>query len=265
MDTPQYPLVQVELVGSIATVMLDRPEVHNAFNETLIASITSVFRDLGAREEVRAIVLRGNGPSFCAGGDIRWMGASLAWTHEQNIADATKLAEMLAVVNACPAAVIGRVHGAALGGGVGLVACCDLVVAADDTKFGLTEVRLGLAPATISPFVVAKIGAAQARALFITGERFGADHACALGLVHRVAPADQLDAAVAQVVGQLRQNGPQAIRVSKDLALRVGTMGPAEATAFTVETIANLRVSPEAQEGLHAFLEKRKARWVEEA
>jgi methylglutaconyl-CoA hydratase len=265
MDTPTYPSLQVEIRGSIATVALDRPEVHNAFNETLIASLTQAFRELGAREDLRAIVLRGNGPSFCAGADIRYMGSSLHWTRAENIADATQLAEMLDAVNTCPLVVVGRVHGSALGGGMGLVACCDLAIAAEGTRFGFTEVRLGLAPATIAPYVIARIGQSQARSLFVTGERFDAAQALTVGLVQRVVPAADLEAAMDGVVAQLRGNGPQAMRAAKTLALRVPTMAPDEARAFTVGMIADLRVSAEAQEGLHAFAEKRKASWAEEA
>lgn len=168
-------------------------------------------------------------------------------------------------MNTCPLPVIGVAHGAALGGGAGLVACCDLVIAAEGTRFGFTEVKLGLVPATISPYVVAKIGASQARALFITGERFDATRALAIGLIHRVVPLAELDAALNETLGNLRLAGPQAMRVAKELARRVGAMPHDEAHQWTIETIAETRTGPEAQEGLLAFLEKRRATWVEEA
>jgi len=263
MSTASYPSLQVAVSGSVATVTLDRPEVHNAFDETLIASLAAAFRDLGARVDLRAVVLRGNGPSFSAGADVNWMRSSLNWPHEQNIADATALAHLFETINTCPLAVVGRIHGAAMGGGVGLVACCDIAIAAEDTRFAFSEVKLGLVPATISPYVIAKIGQTHARALFVTGERFDAARALAMGLVHRVVSADMLDAAVVATLKQLRSSGPRAIRAAKELALTVGDMPSDAVTSMTVETIASIRVTPEAQEGVRAFLEKRHATWVE--
>jgi methylglutaconyl-CoA hydratase len=263
METPTYPFVQVGVEGSVAQVTLNRPDVHNAFDATLIASLTATFRDLGARNDLRAVVLRGAGASFCAGADLTWMRASLGWSREENIADATKLADLFDAVNACPLPVVARVQGAALGGGAGLVACCDLVIAAEGTRFGFTEVKLGLVPATIAPYVVAKIGASQARALFITGERFDAARAQALGLVHQVVAAEALDDAVSATLKQLRANGPRALRAAKDLARRIGSLAPEEARRFTIDLIADIRVGDEAQEGVHAFLEKRRAAWSE--
>ncbi len=265
METPAYPFVQVEVTGSVATITLDRPEIHNAFDATLIASLTAAFRAVGARDGLRAVVLRGAGTSFCAGADLTWMRASLGWSRDENITDATKLADLFDTVNGCPLPVVARVQGAALGGGAGLVACCDLVIAAEGTRFGFTEVKLGLAPATIAPYVVAKIGASQARALFVTGERFDAARAQAIGLVHTVVPADQLDDAVEAALRHLRANGPRALRAAKDLARRVASMPPDEARRFTVAMIADLRVGDEAQEGLQAFLAKRRATWAEDA
>jgi methylglutaconyl-CoA hydratase len=264
METSPSPLVLIEVVGGIVTVTLNRPDVHNAFNAELIAALTAVFHDLGARADVRAVVLRGAGVSFCAGADVQWMRASLGWSREENMADAARLAALFAAINDCPLPVIARVQGAALGGGVGLVACCDVAIAATGTRFGFTEVKLGIAPATIAPFVIAKIGAAQSRALFITGERFDADRALAIGLIHRVVSPEELDAAVAATLAQLRANGPQAMRAAKALAQRVGEMDRATATDYTVQMIADLRVGAEGQEGLRAFLEKRRATWMEE-
>jgi methylglutaconyl-CoA hydratase len=265
METPTYPYVQVSVTGSVATITLDRPEVHNAFDATMIASLTAAFRDVGARDDLRAVVLCGAGASFCAGADLSWMRASLAWSRDENIADATKLADLFDAVNSCPLPVIARVQGAALGGGAGLVACCDLVIAVEGTRFGFTEVKLGLAPATIAPYIVAKIGASQARALFITGERFDAARARTIGLVHTVVSAEQVDEAVDAALRHLRANGPGAMRAAKDLARRIDGMPPDEARRFTIALIAYLRVGDEAQEGVHAFLAKRRAAWVEEA
>lgn len=265
METPSFPLVQTAIMGSIATITLNRPEVHNAFNADLIAGLSYAFGYLSSRGDLRAIVLRGAGPSFCAGADVQWLRASLDWSREENMADAGRLAALFAAINDCPMPVIARVHGAALGGGAGLVACCDIVIAAEKTRFGFTEVKLGIVPATISPFVIAKIGPAHARALFVTGERFDAARAQAIGLVHRVVPAEELDAAVDETLAQMRLNGPQAMRAAKILAQRVGNMDRTAATEYTVQMIADVRVGAEAQEGLRAFLEKRKAAWVEES
>jgi len=265
MDTPTYPSLRVTVTGTIAAVVIDRPAIHNAFDETLIASLTAAFRDLGTRDDLRAVVLSGEGPSFSAGGDLRWMRASLGWSREQNHLDAIALATLFSTINNCPLAVVGRIHGAAMGGGAGLVACCDIAIAAQGTRFAFSEARLGLAPATIAPYVIAKIGQTHARALFLTAERFDADHALAIGLVHRVVPAEQLDDAVNTTLAQLRMSGPQAIRAAKRLALLVGGTPDETITNMTADVIADLRVNAEAQEGLHAFLEKRRATWVEEA
>src|SRR6185437_13446094 len=235
MDTPTYPYVRVEVAGGIAIVTLDRPDVHNAIDATLIASLAAAFQDIRARDDLRAVVLRGEGASFCAGADAKWMSASLNWSHEENLVDANRLPVLFDAINDCPLPVIARVQGAALGGGVGLVACCDLAIAAEGTRFGFTEVKLGIAPATISPYIIAKIGVSQARALFVSGERFDAARALAIGLVHRVVPAEQLDAALEETLRQMRANGPQAMRAAKELALRVGNMAHDEAARFTVE------------------------------
>ncbi len=265
MTETTYPHLRVESQGSVATVTLDRPEVRNAFDAALIASLTAAFRDLGARDDLRAIVLRGAGPSFCAGADLSWMRDSLTWTREQNIADARALAALFATVSSCPLAVVGRVHGAAIGGGVGLVACCDIAIVADDTRFAFSEVRLGLVPATIAPFVATKIGQSHARALFLTGARFDAARALRMGLAHQVVPAAELDAAVAATLRDLRSCGPGAIRAAKELALALPALEGDAARDYTVEMIARVRVGDEAQEGVRAFLDKRRAAWVEDA
>jgi methylglutaconyl-CoA hydratase len=265
-EQPSSASVLMQIHGSVATVTLNRPEVRNAFDAGLIASLTAVFRDLSARDDLRAVVLQGAGPSFCAGADVTWMRTNLDWTREQNIADAMTLAEMLATIDACPLAVVGRIHGVAFGGGIGLVACCDIAIAAADTRFAFSEARLGILPATIAPYVIAKIGPGQARALFLTAERFDATRALQIGLVHRVMPAADLDGAVEETVRQLRSSGPQAIRRAKDLIARLRSMHDARPIAqITAETIAQARVSAEGQEGLRAFLEKRRPSWAEES
>jgi methylglutaconyl-CoA hydratase len=264
MDTSPYPSVQVQLSGNVATVTLDRPEVHNALDIALIKSLTIIFRDLSEREDIRAIVLSGNGPSFSAGGDLNWMRASLNWSREENIADATALADLFEVINTCQHAVIGRAHGAVMGGGIGLIACCDIAIAAESARFAFSEAKLGLVPAVIAPYVIAKIGQSQARALFLTAERFDAARALQIGLIHRVVPDAELDSAVEATIKQLHTSGPHAIQLAKELLFHIDSLPAGDVTRLTVETIANMRVSPEGQEGLQAFLEKRRPSWAED-
>jgi methylglutaconyl-CoA hydratase len=254
--------LRVERRGLAAYVTLARPEVHNAFNAQLIAELRETFELLDGDEDIRAIVLAGDGPSFCAGADLHWMRASLDFTHDENVNDALGMADMFRTIDSCRHPVIGRIHGAALGGGSGLAAVCDIVIAADDTRFGFTEARLGIAPAVISPFVVRKIGQSHARALFVTAQRFGAARALAIGLIHEVVPASELDAAVAATLRHIGQSGPAGVRAGKILARMVTQLDDEEARETTAATIADLRVGPEAQEGIRAFLEKRRAAWA---
>ena len=261
-ESAGYQHLRVERRGATAWVTLARPDVHNAFNARLIAELQDTFTHLSADEELRAVVLQGEGRSFCAGADLHWMRSSLDYTHDQNVADALKMADMLEVIDDCPCPVIGRIHGAALGGGVGLTAVCDIAIAEEGARFGFTEARLGIAPAVISPFAIRKIGESHARALFVTAERFSAARALALGLVHQVVPAAELDAAVAATLAAIGQNSPAAVRAAKRMARTVPHLSHADARRVTAETIAGLRVSPEGQEGIRAFLEKRTAAWV---
>lgn len=227
-----------------------RPERRNAFDAALIAELTEAFADVG---DARAVVLSGDGPSFSAGADVEWMRASVELSYDENVADALRLRAMLEAIDACPAPVIARVQGHALGGGCGLVACSDVVVAEPAALFAFSEVKLGIVPAVISPFAVAKIGAGAARRYFVTGERFSAEVALRIGLVHEL--ADDLDAAVAHVVEEVLSAGPQAARSAKELA-----RDPHSAQE-TAERIAAARTSAEGQEGLRAFLEKRAPGW----
>lgn len=254
--------LRVERRGAIAIVTLARPEVHNAFNSGLITELREAFTSLAADGSLRVVVLQGEGRSFCAGADLHWMRSSLDFTREENVADATRFAEMLRRIDDCPCPVIGRIHGAALGGGAGLIAVCDIAIAEEGTRFGFTEARLGIAPAVISPFAVRKIGESHARALFTTAERFDAARALAIGLIHRVVPAAELDAAVAETLAAIGKNGPAAVRASKMVARTAIRVSADEARRITTETIANLRVSPEGQEGIRAFLEKRTPGWA---
>jgi methylglutaconyl-CoA hydratase len=234
-----------------------RPAVHNAFNAQLILDLHAAFADLSADTRLHAVVLTGEGPSFSAGADLNMMKASTSFTQDQNLNDALRLADLFDTINTFPCPVVARVNGTAMGGGLGLLAVCDIVIAVESARLAFSEVKLGIAPAVISPYVVRKIGETHARALFVTGERFSATRAQEIGLVHVVTKPDELDAAVGKTVNELLSCGPQAIRACKALALNVGHMDRESARTYTAETIASLRVSEEAQERLRAFLEKR--------
>jgi methylglutaconyl-CoA hydratase len=247
--------------GGVARVTLNRPDKRNAFDPEMIGAVRAVFEGFAHDAALRVVVLAGAGPAFCGGADISYMQASLAWTPEQNQEDSMKLAGMMKALNTCPVPVIARVHGVALGGGAGAIAACDRVVAADDTKFGFTEVKLGIVPAVISPFVVAKIGETHARALFMTGERFDAARALHIGLVHDVVPSANLDPAIQAIVSEVLSAGPSATRLAKEIALNVGRMAPSDVGAWTGRRLASQRTSEEGQEGLRAFLEKRDPSW----
>jgi methylglutaconyl-CoA hydratase len=249
--------------GPVATVALARPESHNSLNAALIEEITTCFEELTGEDSVRAVVLTGVGRSFCAGADIGYMRDTAGFGYEENIEDARRLATMFRTVDECPKPVVARVGGAAIGGGAGLVAASDLAVAAQETRFAFSEVRLGIAPATIAPFVVRKIGYSHARALFLTGERFGAGRAREIGLVHEVAPQGDLDATTEDVVARLLQGGPLAQAAIKELLRQVEATEPMEALGLMTNRIAEPRMGEEAQEGLGAFLEKREPEWRE--
>jgi methylglutaconyl-CoA hydratase len=243
-------VLDVERDGPVLRVALARPERRNAFDASLIRRLHEVFSDVG---DARAVVLTGQGPSFCAGADVEWQRSSIDLALEENVADALRLYEMLAAVDACPAPVVAAVHGYALGGGSGLTACADVAVAAPDAVFGFSEVRLGIVPAVISPFVLARIGS-RARRYFATGERFDAGTALRIGLVDEV--ADDLGDAVTRIVGQVLEAGPHAARAAKRLVLDPPAGGEALA-----RLAAELRSGEEGQEGLRAFLEKREPGW----
>ena len=246
----------------VATVTLDRPEVHNAFDDQVIAELTQAFRRLGAEPAARVVVLRANGKSFSAGADLDWMQRVARYSHEQNVADAMALAEMLHALDTCPKPTLALVQGPAYGGGVGLVAACDVAVAAETASFALTEVRLGLIPAVISPYVIAAIGERACRRYFLTAERFSAADAYRLGLVHQVVPADRLDAAVADLVARLLEGGAAAQAAAKEL-IRDVACRPIDGAVVRdgAERIARQRASAEGREGVAAFLEKRKPAW----
>lgn len=258
-----YKTLRLADADGVLEVSLNRPDVHNAFNDELIAEMIALVDEVAARADVRALVLRGDGPNFCAGADLNWMSTMVAYTRDENIRDSAQLAKMYERLDSCPVPVIGRIHGAAIGGGVGLVAVCDVAIAERSTKFGLSEVKLGILPAVISPYVIGKIGVTHARALFLTGERFGADRALQIGLVHRVAEnAEELDRVVEETIAQIRTSGPEAVRACKTLIAHVAANPLEDAIPYTIEAIASRRTSGEGQEGMKAFLRKEKAPWA---
>lgn len=251
--------IEITSEAGITTVALNRPEVRNAFNDTMVCELREAFE--GLDKTTRAVVLTGAGGAFCAGADLNWMKKSVAYSEAENAAEAREMAGLFRIVNECSIPVIGRVNGAALGGGVGLVACCDMVVASERAKFGLTEVRLGLVPAVISPFVLGKIPEAEARRYFLTGEIFSAVAAEKMGLVQKVVSPDALDEAVKLWTDALTHNGPNAVLEAKRLVFEIPGRETDDALKFAGDVIARLRVSPEGQEGLAAFLEKREPNW----
>ncbi len=259
-----YDVIDVRREDGIDYVTLDRPEVRNAIDDRVIEQLTHWAETAAHDGTLRMAVLGGAGPSFCSGADLGWRSRTVDHDYEQNIHDAWALARLFVKLDTLPVPLVGRVHGAALAGGVGLVAVCDIAVATEDAVFGLTDVKFGLVPAVISPYAVAKIGSSASRHLFLTGERFSASRAYALGLVHVIAPPGGLDAAVARVAQELRSSGPRAIAATKTLIASVMDRPPASVTQLTVETIADLRVTTEAQEGIRAFLDKRSPGWVED-
>ncbi|HET7698593.1 MAG TPA: enoyl-CoA hydratase-related protein [Vicinamibacterales bacterium] len=255
--------LQVQLDGPIVRVTLNRPDVRNAFNEELIAELRGWAESVSAGGAARVAVLSGAGKVFCAGADLTWMSKMAAYTHEENVRDAREAARMFAALDALPIPLIGRVHGAALGGGVGLAAVCDIVVAADDAAFALTEVKLGIIPAVISPYTIAKIGRSAARELFLTGARFSAARAREIGLVHAVADPGDLDRVVAKYVNDLLTSGPEAVAAAKRLIAAVADGARTSAVEYSIEAIAERRASKEGQEGMGAFLAKRPPSWLQ--
>lgn len=258
-----YETLEIELKNGVATVWMNRPDVHNAFNAQLIADLTAACRQLDADEAVRVVVLAGRGKSFSAGADLNWMKAAGAASEADNFADAMKLAGMLRTLAELDKPTIARVHGAALGGGMGLASACDMCVAGDRAVFATSEVKFGIIPAAISPYVIRAIGERQAYRYFQTAERIDAARALALGLAHEVVASEVLDAKVAEIVEALLLGGPKAQAAAKRLIRAVGNRPLSDAVVEdTARRIAQLRATPEAREGLSAFLDKRPAQWV---
>ena len=249
-----YSRILVRREGNVEQLVLNRPEVHNAFNDELIGEVTEWARRAAADSSLAAVVISGAGKSFCAGADLSWMARMAGYGREDNLRDAQRAAAMFEALDTLPVPVIARIHGAALGGGTGVAAVADVAVAAEQAVFGFTEVKLGLIPSIIAPYVIAKIGQSAARELFVTGRRFDAARALEIGLVHAVVGADQLDATVSRCVDEVRGNGREAMAGAKALIRELAHRPPKEATALTAETIATRRASAEAQQRIKAFL-----------
>ena len=249
--------------GAVAQITLSRPKVRNAFNDEVIAELTQAFTELGQNPAVRAIVLTASGPAFCAGADLNWMRRMADYTHAENLADAAQLAEMLRVIYSCPKPTVARIQGDVYAGGMGLVAACDMAVSVDSANYCLSEVKLGLYPATISPYVIRAMGARAAHRYFLTAERFDAVEALRIGFVHAVVPAEQLDAKVAELTQALCSASPHAVQKCKTLLHEVaGETIDAALIARTVEGIASIRASSEGKEGVQSFLQKRQPAWL---
>jgi methylglutaconyl-CoA hydratase len=256
-------MLKVLQSGGVARVMLDRPEIRNAFDDALIAALTQTLRELDADDGVRAVVLGGSGPAFCAGADLNWMKRMAGYSYEQNLADAKALAGMLKTLDRMAKPTVARVHGPAFAGGVGLVAACDIAIGVPEAKFCLSEAKLGLSPATISPYVVRAMGERRARRYFLSAEVFDAAEAARIGLLSGLVPAGRLDAEIDALLRHLTQGGPQALAKIKDLIRTVSAGGADDAMiGDTARRIAEIRVSPEGREGIASFLEKRKPAWA---
>ena len=257
----KHETIEIEKDKDTATVFLNRPDVHNAMNEKLIKELTSCFNDLSKDDNVRVIILTGRGNSFCAGADLNWMKSMVNYSKDDNITDSNLLLELYDSILNCKKPVIGRINGSAFGGGIGLIAVCDIVIAVPECKFAFSEVKLGLIPAVISTYVVNRIGLSNMRRLFLTGERFDSNYAKEIGLVDFVVPSKDLNDTVKQYFELLRFSGPIAVKEIKRLIDAYEKLDIEKYKEFTVRKIADLRVSEEGQEGINAFLQKRKTKW----
>ncbi|MFA5102492.1 MAG: enoyl-CoA hydratase/isomerase family protein [Candidatus Thermoplasmatota archaeon] len=256
-----YKTLVITKKDDVTTIALNRPEVHNAMNETLMNELTDCFCHLSTDDSVTAVILTGKGKSFCAGADLTWMKKMVNYSVEENKNDSRLLLEMYESIHSSPKPVVGRINGAAFGGGIGLLAVCDITIAVPEVQFGFSEVKLGIIPAVISTFVASRMTPATMRRLFITGERFDTLTAQRIGLIDLVVPPERLDETITSCVEQVRSSGPTAIKEVKGLIYHRQKMNIKEYKDFTVEKISELRVSPEGQEGITAFLEKRKPCW----
>ncbi len=258
----EYTTIRTETTNAVYRITLNRPDIRNAFNDTMISELTDAFKKLQRMQDVRVVVLGGEGKVFCAGADIHWMKKMVAYTFDDNLRDAVKLSMLFDLMYNCTRPIVAKVQGAAIGGGTGLVAVSDIPIAASDTVFSFSEVKIGLVPACISPYVLKKVGEARSTEFFITGEHLSAERVCDAGLVSRVVSPEDLDAEVEKMVSRLLRNGPKAMQMCKDLVRKVPGMPTSEMKAYTAHAIADLRVSDEGQEGMTAFFEKRKPKWT---
>ena len=257
-----YETVLYTVEDHVARVILNRPEIRNAFNEVMIGELLEVFRDIAQREDVRVVVLTGSGTCYCAGADLHWMKKIQDYSYDENFEDTLRLAELMYSMYSSPKPTIARINGPAIGGGTGFVAVCDLAIAAESAVFSFSEVKIGVVPACISPYVVRRVGESRCREFFLTGERLSAQRALKSGLVNQVVPEGELDKAVGERVEQLLSSGPYALNVCKRLLQKVPLLDFEEAKTFTADVLAKLREGEEAQEGMSAFFEKRKPRWI---
>ena len=246
----------------VAHVTFNRPEIHNAFNSTVITEMSQVFDEIENDSDVRLVLLTGKGKSFCAGADLNWMRSVVDQSFEENLAESNALADLFYQMYTCTRPIVGRINGAAIGGGTGFVALCDIAVAAASAKFSFSEVKIGVVPACIGPYVIKKLGEGKARELFITGERMNAQRAFNVGLVNKVVDDDALDDEINRLTKSILTSGPNAVAMAKKLVSEVPAMGPDEFKPYTAEMIAKLRISEEGQEGMTAFLNKRKPSWA---
>lgn len=265
MQEGKLQTIDYRTVGKVAHVTFNRPDVHNAFDDTMIKELSTVFEEIEKRSDVRVVIVTGKGKSFCAGADLNWMRRVKDYSYEDNLKESLELAEMLYKVYASSKPTIARVNGAAIGGGTGLVAVCDIAIAADRAKFSFSEVKLGLIPACISPYVLKKCGEGRCREFFLTGERLTAERAHAAGLVNAIVPLEEIDTYIENITSLLISSGPEAITKCKELLRNVAEMSLEDAKKFTAEVIAQLRISDEGQEGMNAFLEKRRPNWAEDS
>lgn len=263
MDYPDYETLELARNGAVLNVRLNRPDKRNAFNGKVVDELMECFTAINDDAATRVVELSGNGKSFCAGADLAWMTEQADLPDAENVAGAKHMAEMFLSIARCSKPVVARIHGHALGGGSGLTAAADIAIATETTVFGLTEVKLGIVPAVISPFVMQKIGEGRARTLFLTGERFDGREAARVGLVYRAVPEEQLDEEVSRVIAELLSSGPAAVASAKRLIQTVASLSVEDAIPVTSRWIAKLRATPEARDGMNAFLEKRKPGWIE--
>jgi len=262
MSKENYETIIFEVRAEIARIIFNRPEVHNAFNALMISELDNAFQKAKDDPSIRVVVLTGKGKSFCAGADINWMREIIDYSHEQNLKESLHLAEVLCNIYTLPKPTLAMVNGTAIGGGNGFLSACDIAVASEDAKFGLSEVKIGLVPAAISPYVIRKIGESKAREYFLTGKRISAKNAVEIGLVNDAVPRYKLEETVDEIANLLLSSGPNALAACKELIYNTPRMNAEEVKEYTARMIANLRVSKEGQEGMSAFLEKRKPDWV---